>query len=317
MANCEICGKPTTSHEVGEYFVCHTCWTENSSELQELKKQNKKREQQMDEIRGAGKRISEEIEDAESVERVRSLLGDYQKNLNLASELSAKPSTFNIIIDDACEPLSDKIFDLAKEKGWSFLLDLVDLYPPAETPDSMPIVNPVSRYVILTHWSYGVEEIPVEALEYLTKFDEGMDEMWEDSFACGWGLGHPEFDFVGVLESGMDKGQTFWAVGALEQGFYADQEKASEILIDFLEAEDLSEDVKYDLVQCVAMLGHREWDSAEIVPHYWNWKEALEYGGFEWNEEVKRDLRKVIEVELDDQVSKFVDEWDFYDLAFR
>lgn len=316
MDRCELCGKPTSSHSVGECVVCHTCWEERREKIEELKEeQEQSKESEMEKIKKSGERISKKLKNLKMPEETESLLEEYQKNLELANEKNAGEYVFSKMIKDACEPLSDKIFEIAKEEGWTFLLDLIESYPPERTFDSMPIVNAVARYVILTRWKKGVEEIPVEALEYLTEFDEGMDEMWEDSFTCGWGFDHPKFDFVGKLESAIEKGQIFWAVGALEQVFYIEQEKAADILIDFLQSEDFVEDEKYDLVQSVALIGHKEWDTSEFVPHYWDWKEAVGYDGFEWQEEVKSTLREVIEEELDERMSRMVEDWDFYDLA--
>lgn len=315
MGRCEFCGKPTSSHSLDEYVICHSCWEDNPEGLEELRKEIKRKENEIKEIRESGEKILKELKNAESTEQARSLLQEYQKNLNLADEKNLEDYTFTRIIEDACEPLSNKVFQIAKEEGWSFLLDLIERYPPEDTPDAMPIVNAVSRYLILTRWKEGIENIPVEALEYLTSFDEGMDDMWEDSFTCGWGFDHPEFDFVEILENAIEKGQIFWAVGALEQVFYFEQKKAADILIDFLESDDFTEDEKYDLVQSVALIGHKEWDTSKIVPHYWDWKEAVGYEGFEWDEKVKSTLREVIEDELEEHMSEIVGEWDFYDLA--
>ncbi|GEM_PF-368191 len=41
MERCEICGKPTSSHEVGEYFVCHSCWEEFPEKMEGLKEEIK------------------------------------------------------------------------------------------------------------------------------------------------------------------------------------------------------------------------------------------------------------------------------------
>lgn len=300
-----------------EFVVCHSCWEEDSKELQDLKRGYKKRKKQLKEIEVTGEKIAEELMDVRSVEQVRSLLQDYQQNLNLSMEMDAERDIFLKILDDACEPLSNKLFDAAKEEGWSFLLELIDKHPPFDTPDSMPIVNAVSRYVIWIRFKKEVEDIPIEALEYLTEFNDEPTDMWEDSFTCGWGFDHPEFDFVGELESAIEKGQIFWAVGALEQVFYFEQEKGADILIDFLRREDLTEDEKYDLTQSIALIGDKEWESSEFVPHYWDWKEAVGYDGFEWDKEVKSTLREAIEEELEERVSEMVGEWDFCDLASR
>lgn len=43
MGHCHFCGKPTQSHKLGDYDICHTCWTERSDDVaaleQELKAQ--------------------------------------------------------------------------------------------------------------------------------------------------------------------------------------------------------------------------------------------------------------------------------------
>jgi|GEM_PF-1335677 len=39
MSICRICGKPTTSHAVGKYFVCHVCWESRKEEVEKLRKE--------------------------------------------------------------------------------------------------------------------------------------------------------------------------------------------------------------------------------------------------------------------------------------
>ncbi len=43
MGNCHFCGKPTQSHTLGDYDICHTCWTQRGDDVaaleQELKAQ--------------------------------------------------------------------------------------------------------------------------------------------------------------------------------------------------------------------------------------------------------------------------------------
>ncbi len=38
MGICKICGKQTTSHMVGKYFICHTCWENRKDEVEKLRK---------------------------------------------------------------------------------------------------------------------------------------------------------------------------------------------------------------------------------------------------------------------------------------
>jgi len=41
MGICKICGKPTTSHRMGAYFICHTCWETRNDEVKKLKNEIK------------------------------------------------------------------------------------------------------------------------------------------------------------------------------------------------------------------------------------------------------------------------------------
>lgn len=42
MGICRICGKPTTSHRIGAYFVCHDCWEKRKGEVEKLRTELKK-----------------------------------------------------------------------------------------------------------------------------------------------------------------------------------------------------------------------------------------------------------------------------------
>ena len=41
MGYCHLCGKPTQSHQLGDYDICHTCWTERSDDVEALKQEIK------------------------------------------------------------------------------------------------------------------------------------------------------------------------------------------------------------------------------------------------------------------------------------
>ncbi|KAA0004116.1 MAG: hypothetical protein FE043_01540 [Thermoplasmata archaeon] len=43
MGICRICGKPTTSHRIGAYFVCHDCWEKRKGEVEKLRTELKKK----------------------------------------------------------------------------------------------------------------------------------------------------------------------------------------------------------------------------------------------------------------------------------
>ncbi len=306
MPNCEICGKPTTSHEVKGCYVCHTCWTKRREDVEGLKERLEEEERLKERLRESGKEISNKIEKIDSKEELYSVMDLYQERLNRSMELDKSGDLFRKISDEACEDMCELLYDYAEEEGWPFVLDLIDEYgfENDDVIDNVPIENVTERMIISTRREKGVEEIPVEALEYLAKFYDAVDVEWEDSFTLGWGFDHPEFDLISVVEKAIEEDQEIWASAVLERAFYADQEEASSILIDLLRREDLSHKVKMRLVQSVTFFTGEEWDKPDMLPRYWDWKKAVGYGRFKWDEGVKESLKKVIEEELADYIEK-------------
>ncbi|MFO7991094.1 MAG: hypothetical protein R6U61_02230 [Thermoplasmata archaeon] len=301
MGECSICGKPTTSHVVGEYFVCHTCWTKKPEGVNNLKVQLERKEKRKNTVRGSGKEISKELDEVDSKEELFTVMDEYQMRLNESMTLDPKGNLFRKIEGQVCEKISNKFFEYAQEEGWPFVLNLIKKYGPKneDVIDNVPIEEITGRMIVLTRWEEGVEKIPVKALEYLTTFHDAPDMEWETSFSCGFGFDHPDFDFKETIEKSVKKGESIWASGILERAFYADQKKAAPILIEFLKRDDISKRDKMALVQAITFFtDHKGWNSPDKPPKYWNWKEAVDYGRFEWNEEVKRSLKEAIEEEL-------------------
>ncbi|MFP4051956.1 MAG: hypothetical protein ACLFVB_09495, partial [Thermoplasmata archaeon] len=267
MNRCEICGKPTTSHEVGNYFICHTCWTEKPEEVDEVKERAKEDESSSptglsDDTEGGldltdiedvdieelkarvkkekekkhpqtqvGKDLLNKLDEVESKEDLYPIYEEYQEKLNGSLKKDPKGNKFRDIEKDVSEELCKTMFDFARKEGWSFVLQLIDKYclENLDVIDQVPIENVTDMMIISTRENEGVEEIPVEALEYLTGFSDASDVEWEDSFACGWGFDHPEFDFKDVLEEELKEDNDLWASAILERAFYADQVKAAPI----------------------------------------------------------------------------------------
>ncbi|MFW6065119.1 MAG: hypothetical protein ACOC8Y_06055 [Candidatus Natronoplasma sp.] len=339
MSRCEICGKPTTSHEVGDYFICHTCWTEKPEEVDEVKEQAEEDESKsptgssdeteggssqkdtedvdIEEIEGQeekkekgpqteeGKELLNKLDEVESKEDLYLFYERYQEKLDRSLDEDPEGNKFWKIKDDVTEELCETMFGFARKEGWPFVLEMIDKYGPENSGvvTNVPIENVTDMMIISTRENEGVEEIPVEALEYLTGFSDASDVEWEDSFACGWGFDHPEFDFKDVLEEDLKEGNDLWASAILERAFYADQVKAAPILIDFLERDDISDKDKMALVQAVTFFtDEKHWKLSSDSPRYWDWKEELDYRSFEWDEDVEDSLKEVIEEELADYI---------------
>ncbi|MFW6376112.1 MAG: hypothetical protein ACOCZJ_03015 [Thermoplasmatota archaeon] len=306
MQKCEICGKPTTSHKLKNCYVCHTCWTERKEDVKELKERAREEERSKKRLRESGKEISKKIEKVDTKEKVYSVMDLYQERLNRSMGLDKSGDLFRKISDEAREDMCELLHEFAEEEGWPFVLELIDKYgfENDKVIDNVPIENVVERMIISTRTEKGVKDIPVEALEYLAKFYDAVDVEWEDSFALGWGFDHPDFDLDGVLEKAIEEDQAIWASAVLERAIYADQEKASSILIDMLRRDDLSQSVKMRLVQSVTFFTGKEWERPDMLLRYWDWKEAVGNGRFKWDEVVKESLKKVIEEELAGYIEK-------------
>ena len=353
MERCEICGKPTTSHKINGYIVCHTCWSEKSEKVDELKERTKKeegedekektedtieglknlikerkeeveeekteeemkeelkkamekRKQEEEEFaeRSGGKdtaeRISNKLEDVDSKKELYSVFEEYQRELKDSLKKSPKGRLFRYLEGKLCEKISDILFEFSQEEGWSFVMELIDTYGPEneDVIDNVPIEDVVSRMIILTRTEDGVENIPVEALEYLATFYDAPDIEWETSFSLGCGFDHPEFDFEGLIEEMIEKDEVIWANAVLERAFYADQKKAVHVLIEFLKRDDISNKDKMTLTQSITFFTDERWGERETSPRYWDWKEAIGQESFEWDQEVERSLKEVIEEEL-------------------
>lgn len=307
MDRCEICGKPTKSHSLGEYYICHSCWTEKTEEIDELKKRIEEEKEQKWSLKEAGKKISEKLDKVSSKEDLYNIFERYQRRLDESLDKDPEGNIYRTIDNEVSEKLCNILFDRARKEGWDFVLEMIERYS-LENKDvikNLPIENVAGRMIILTREEESVEEIPVKALEYLSDFRQKHDYEWEESFSLGWGFDHPEFDFKETIEEAIKEGDDLWASAILERAFYADQKKAAPILIEFLKRNDISNKNKMGLIQSVTFFTDSQtWRRPDKIPRYWNWRKAVGYMSFEWDEEVEESLKAVIEEELADYIEK-------------
>ncbi|MFC4988889.1 hypothetical protein [Saliphagus infecundisoli] len=210
------------------------------------------------------------------------------------------------------EPITEALDEIATREGWDFLADLVDAYPResnTDEPYSSPVIeNVVGRHVIRRRLGDGVEAIPVEALAYLGSFWESMgDVSGEESFAYGWGIGHPDHSVADRLHDVATE-ELFWVRGVLPHAFYADQYAAADLLEALLTADRIDYEDRYLLASALCDL---EQGYVTQTPRYWNLHEELDYR-FEWDESVRERLRDTIEDEGFHR--RLPEDWTFSDM---
>lgn len=210
------------------------------------------------------------------------------------------------------EPAAEAIDEIAQREGWPFLAELVDAYPresSEEEPFVSPvIINAVGRYVIRTRLRDGVAEIPVEALSYLGSFWESMGSTsGEESFAYGWGIGHPDHSIADHLREVVTE-ELFWVRGTLREAFHADQRDAAELFEALVTTDRVDYEDRYMLASVLADLDR---DPTPDRPRYWDRREELG-DRFEFDESVRERLRETIEAEGFHQ--RLPDDWTFHDM---
>ena len=252
---------------------------------------------------------------------VRQAIDEFESALESAAGSSG--SQYRDVFWEGYEPLANQLDTAVQTEGWPFLVDLIkDLDPnrTGDVPFSSPVIeNAVGRLFIRTRLTEGVEAIPVDGLEYLSgiprRTESGVD--WEESFAYGWGVGHPDYTFSDHISEAIHD-HMFWVESVLEHAFYADQRTALDLLTDLLRDDSIELSVRHPsgevdesrfLLSSVSGLNTERWPQ---IPRYWEWQEEFGYS-FEWESEVEQQLSDLVSetgVEGD-----LPDEWTFQDLA--
>lgn len=239
------------------------------------------------------------------------MLAHYERDLQEQYD-AEEYDTYRGILWAFYEPITEALDEIARREGWRFLVDLIDAYPResiADEPLVSPVIeNAVGRSVIRTRLYDGVEAAPIEALAYLGSFWESMGGVsGEESFAYGWGIGHPDYSVADHLHEVVTD-ELFWVQGALAPTFYADQHAAADLFEALITADRLDYEDRYVLA---SILGEVDRESSPTIPRYWDWTEELDYR-FEWNETVRIRLRRAIEDE--DFPKRLPEDWTFSDL---
>jgi predicted nucleic acid-binding Zn-ribbon protein len=234
-------------------------------------------------------------------------------------------------------PAVEGLETAVQAEGWPYLLDVLDAYWPdvtldfdsypeheafsmAETDDweqfphvSHVLVTVVGKHMVRTRLMEGVEAIPADALEYQLLFHRhpGDESPWIDSMSYGWGIGHPEHDVEGTIETLVEGEYEIWAGTAIEHALYADQYAATELIEDLFEAKVVSDPAL--ILQAVGLIergyvpdssGHWDWETLYPTVH-----EA----GQDWDPEVRERLRSV--VEECGLAKQLPDKWTFEDIV--
>ena len=245
------------------------------------------------------------------IDAVFEMLAHYERDLR--EQYDAEDyDTYRGILWAFYEPAAATLDEITTREGWSFLADLIDAYS-RESADDEPLVSPVienavGRHVIRTRLRDGVEAIPAEALAYLGSFWDSMgDVSGEESYAYGWGIGHPKHSVADHLHDVVTD-ELFWVRGVLPHAFYADQHAAADLLEALITSDHIDYEDRYLLASALATVDR---DSTPKIPRYWDVHEELGYQ-FEWNKAVQTRLRDVIEAEgFHERLPK---DWTFSDM---
>jgi len=301
MGKCAICHKPTTSHAIGSASICHTCWIEKQEEVEKIKR-----------ILQAHEWLPELGHNIKTEGEIFNWFHEYNSILDEVWEIEGYGDTHHKTFWSSYEMMSRTLWEFAEVHGWPFIEKLISKFNPitSSMSDYSPIENVVSRMVITSRFDFGVNSIPVGALRFLSLFHNSEGDFeWEESFVFGWGFDHDELNFAEILEESIKEGTAIWASGALENAIFADQTKASEILIEFLKRKKMNIDRKLELLQCLTF---HENKLSTRLPRFWNWIEATNFS-FSWIPEVKNNIRNIIIEELPEVAEQLPNDWTFHD----
>lgn len=301
MSRCMICEKPTTSHKIETMFVCHTCWENNSEAVTDLRN-----------IIKAPKYLKSKVYEINNENDIYTWLIECNELLDKALDMDESADIYRKIYWPSFEAISLKFNKYIKTMDWSFLLKLIDEFEPEndELLIHSHIENAVGKKIIYTRINKGVEDIPIEALDYLGSFYNMEDTEWEESFTFGWGFDHPKLNFYEKIIEAIDDDMAIWVSAVLERAFFADQKKAVPIFLELINDDTYDEETKFELIQAVTSL---EEDFVYDIPRYWNWLREINLD-LEWNPEVKKQIRATFEEEIPEILYGLPNNWTFEDL---
>lgn len=255
---------------------------------------------------------------------VHKAVATYESALASAAE-SEGTYSYSDITRTYEKPLVTAVDEATQTRGWSFLEQILDAYPPAgdgEFPHlTTTLQNVTGRYLIRTRLEDGVDAIAVAALEYfasiLETVEDHQDFINEGIHPYGWGIGHPDHDVAAHIHDHATR-DIFVVNPMLEHAFYADQHAALDLLEQILDDNSVERTMSYPsgeidetryLLDAPAGAASGFWPN---IPRYWDWHDELGYS-FELDAEVERRLREiVVENGLDHDLDP---DWDVTDLT--
>jgi hypothetical protein len=140
--------------------------------------------------------IDELLEDAQRGEfdALHQAIVRYERTLDAALDADDGGSRHHEVFWAYYEPLVNMLDRATQTEGWAFLHDVVHAHHPQadnDLPLAAPLIeNAVGRFLIRTRFTDGVEEIPVDGLEYLVAIPayatQRADIAREESHIYAW-----------------------------------------------------------------------------------------------------------------------------------
>lgn len=328
---CESCGETFETLTALRVHDCGAIPSDSSKDWDDIRaksidwfarrqeSRNRKRRQRAKRITGG--ELDDAIDRANTGDSASALtaLAQLEQELEAALERNDGGDTYRDVYWAYYEPTAEALNTVARDQGWSFLLDVASAYDPRDDGEipivGDPVTNVIARGVIRTRLTDDIANVPTAALEFLEsipKFDDGQGDIaWEESMHYGWAIGHPNHDITETI-LGTVQTDEIWASGAAIRALYADQHAAVDLYADLLRAlpwEDRP--LALDDLAHIADEDEQRW-----FPQYWDVKTEFDRDlGFEFDESVERQLRTVVE-DLD-LVENLSDDWMFADLEVQ
>lgn len=150
-------------------------------------------------------------------------------------------SVFRDLYWDSVEEISTAVMKplLGNSPDWEYALSLCEAYAPSEESQAhTPITNAVAAGVLEERHHNSIEDVPETAYDYLLGVGRHhpIDTAWEDSFAVGWCIDHPELSAIDDLEDELAQ-EPFFVNGVLRSAWYADQAAALDLTKRAIESE--------------------------------------------------------------------------------